>query len=798
MFKILKIIISIILLSTSIYSQLLSGYKFCIDPGHGGHDAANDRFIPQTGLWESESNFDKALHAKEIFESLGATVILTRFGNSDADDIPLSQRAAIANANNVDFFNSIHSNGFQGTANSTLVLFRGYDGAPVFPDAKIMGSILVQRIYEVNRTTGTSNRGDWSFYPDWGTSGLGVLRPLNMPGTLTEGSFHDYIPESWRLLNTNYRRHEAWAIARGFIDFYSAGALSFGAVAGILRDPDVNVSYYYIPSLNDQKKPINYVNVTIEPGNLVYEGDDLNNGFYLFDSLAPGQYKVFLTAEDYKLDSTNVTVIADRTVFADKFLQLEPNLNVPQVVEFSPAADASGLSLQSNLEMSFDIRMNPAKVQSALSFSPQTTGTFTWSNNNKTFVFKPSNLLQPGIEYTVTLSATAESFFGVPIQTEFSFNFTTRSKLTLVGNYPDFSDSDISTTVKIVLEFDAPIDQSTLPGNINLVNNDNQNISVIVSAQSYSDGKIIFEPRDPLVPNSTYTIKLKQGIGDIENLKLDEDIDINFVTDAEVYVSGNIVDGFEDISNWQQPSLSSGSSNINESATMFEVSNQKKISGQTSGKLSYEFTAAEGTCMLNTNINFGAIPDSRIGLWVFGDLSYNSISFLFSDTQSNTASVEVDTINFTGWKILDVNSQQLALSGDITLDGIKINKLSEGNEIGAIYLDDLQSDVITPVEDSEIEEITSYGLAQNYPNPFNPTTKITFTLADAEIVTITIYDILGGEVDKLVNNKEFDKGKWSVIWEGKNRQGNLLPSGIYLYKIKAGGFSFSRKMILLK
>ena len=135
-----KLTLLILLVFTSLaLGQQFDGYKFCIDPGHGGHDGANDRYIPIADFWESEGNFSKALYLEDILTGLGADVILTRYGNDDSDDIALSARAAIANSNNVDYFHSIHSNGLNGNSgiNRTLMLFRGYTDAPVFPEGEI-------------------------------------------------------------------------------------------------------------------------------------------------------------------------------------------------------------------------------------------------------------------------------------------------------------------------------------------------------------------------------------------------------------------------------------------------------------------------------------------------------------------------------------------------------------------------------------------------------------------------------------------------------------------------------------
>ena len=99
----------------------LSGLKFCIDPGHGGHNPANDRYLvpdPGTEFWESESNFQKAMRLDTLLTERGAWVILTRYTNDyPADDEPsLTARWELANANNVNWFHSIHSNARAGRA----------------------------------------------------------------------------------------------------------------------------------------------------------------------------------------------------------------------------------------------------------------------------------------------------------------------------------------------------------------------------------------------------------------------------------------------------------------------------------------------------------------------------------------------------------------------------------------------------------------------------------------------------------------------------------------------------------
>lgn len=215
-----------------------SGLRIFINPGHGGNDG-DDRHMIATDFWESEGNLTKGLYLRHLLEDRNATVYMSRTTNYTSDDLPLSTIATMANTANADIFISIHSNGFDGTRNQPLVLFRGYDNAPVSPAAKTFAHILWAKLYEKgNCWTHSSEwvKGDWTFYPDWGTQGLGVLRTLNMPGVLSEGSFHDYIPEGWRLRNENHLHHEAWAMLRAFQEFYSIPSEPSGIIAGTVRD----------------------------------------------------------------------------------------------------------------------------------------------------------------------------------------------------------------------------------------------------------------------------------------------------------------------------------------------------------------------------------------------------------------------------------------------------------------------------------------------------------------------------------------------------------------------------------
>ncbi len=94
--------------------------------------------------------------------------------------------------------------------------------------------------------------------------------------------------------------------------------------------------------------------------------------------------------------------------------------------------------------------------------------------------------------------------------------------------------------------------------------------------------------------------------------------------------------------------------------------------------------------------------------------------------------------------------------------------------------------------DAEPITIEGFELFQNYPNPFNPTTIIKYHILELNYVTIKVYDVLGNEVETLVNDKK-SAGSYDVGFDGTN-----LTSGIYFYQLRSGDYTETKKMILLR
>ncbi|MER3523998.1 MAG: hypothetical protein C4326_08005 [Ignavibacteria bacterium] len=91
----------------------------------------------------------------------------------------------------------------------------------------------------------------------------------------------------------------------------------------------------------------------------------------------------------------------------------------------------------------------------------------------------------------------------------------------------------------------------------------------------------------------------------------------------------------------------------------------------------------------------------------------------------------------------------------------------------------------------------AFTLSQNYPNPFNPTTTIEVGLPVRSDLSLKIYDVLGREV-RSFEYAQVPAGLHQIVWDGKNRHGALVASGVYLYQLRAGSVVMSKRMMLVR
>lgn len=185
------------------------------------------------------------------------------------------------------------------------------------------------------------------------------------------------------------------------------------------------------------------------------------------------------------------------------------------------------------------------------------------------------------------------------------------------------------------------------------------------------------------------------------------------------------------------------------------------------------------------------ITESR---WGTGDantyfVARNDSNFIRLNLQdSNPFFLQLDTLLYI--KVDNPNSD-IGNIGTILSDAIcyTVFEDSSNGHINLFARKDLVSlDKVTAVNQSDLH----FYLSQNYPNPFNPSTRISFIVNKSSLVSLKVYDVLGNEVETLVN-EEKSPGTYNI-----NFNASGLSSGVYFYRLKSGTFSETKKMIFLK
>jgi len=164
---------------------------------------------------------------------------------------------------------------------------------------------------------------------------------------------------------------------------------------------------------------------------------------------------------------------------------------------------------------------------------------------------------------------------------------------------------------------------------------------------------------------------------------------------------------------------------------------------------------------------------------------------LHSNFKLGAAGEELALVNHNGTSIID------SISFGLQLMDISYGRFPDGDNQWA-------SMAPTPNSSNSTLDISSNGeiperflLEQNYPNPFNPATTIRFALPEAAHVSLLIYDLTGREV-RILDAAQYPKGFHEISWNGQDRAGNLLASGVYLCRLEVESFSQTIKMVYLR
>ena len=183
------------------------------------------------------------------------------------------------------------------------------------------------------------------------------------------------------------------------------------------------------------------------------------------------------------------------------------------------------------------------------------------------------------------------------------------------------------------------------------------------------------------------------------------------------------------------------------------------------------------------------------------------VLFLLLPTYSSGDDPVEDGTKVSTQTTYQLRSSVLGAAGSPTTGGDYMSKGTLGQSLATgtcgspddtLYAGFWKSYLMTfPTAVSEVPEPLVNKLYQNYPNPFNPTTTIKYTIAQKDPVQITIYNVSGQIVKRLVEEHK-PEGRYQVVWNGTTDRGEMVASGIYFYLIRIGSFTDAKKMVILK
>jgi hypothetical protein len=186
-------------------------------------------------------------------------------------------------------------------------------------------------------------------------------------------------------------------------------------------------------------------------------------------------------------------------------------------------------------------------------------------------------------------------------------------------------------------------------------------------------------------------------------------------------------------------------------------------------------------------------------------LPEKTLAWAFSDTASNAKVVAVANFRSTPQVVRNIPWPATGTWYDIAT---QVELLVSGAALDSLSIPAFTAFVYTNVSDAVLAAVRgrpeslpeTFVLHQNYPNPFNPSTTFSFELPEASEVRLALYDVLGREVAVVVN-QWMNAGVHKVSYDGRTGNdggGSNLPSGVYLYRLTAGSYTRTLKMVLLR
>ena len=711
-------------------------YKIYINPGHGGYDSddrlmylypifqdvgnsslnPSGKYTREQSFWESVSNLDKGLRLDTMLRALGFQTKLSRITNTTADDRSLSGISAEASNWNADFMLSIHSNA-GNPSNYVLQLHSGITpgdpyGLNGYPEkvaewvcdaARNITTLMGDNQYS-NQVSCWSRApqiaGDKTFartIMGW-SNGYGVMRNLKVPGTISEGMMHDYLPETYRLVNIDYKRQESFQFAKTFYTYFCGKELPYGAIGGKIYDvyqKQIFPDYKARKGSRDEYRPILKGVVELWQNDQLlktYVTDTLYNGVYYFWDLKPGTYTVKAKPTGYYPQEQTLEVKNNEISYGIFALSLQRQ-TPPTVLSYSPKVEITDsvlVSVQPTISFNWD--MNEEETAKAFTISPAVEGTITFEDDAHTLRFKPASRFEPGVEYTITLGTGAchpDTTFENHLQEPFTFKFRTqnRGSVRLIQTYPTDGLEGTPVDAAFIAIFDAKLANASnkyfkvYDAAGNDISPATRNVKLNgVAPAPYGSAKFELKA-GALKANSEYKMVIGAEVADVDGVLVNEPVTIAFKTGDVVETSIPVVNVLDTLFFEGDKETSVGVASV---STLRNTAS--KYEGLASNKLTYTFSEANGEAVYVAD-NVAAIKgnsEATLGMYVSADYTFNTLYAKWA-VEGDIQYTKICDLDYAGWLYQEADMSVLPAGVDYQFMGFKIVRgtsfLSEKGEV---------------------------------------------------------------------------------------------------------------------
>lgn len=516
------------------------------------------------------------------------------------------------------------------------------------------------------------------------------------------------------------------------------------------------------------------------------------------------------------------------------FMQLVSEDPTPPRVVSKPPTGLQKISTP--ISISFNQRMEPVSTAANLIVQPSVAGTVAWSSDNRALTFKPSSAFEYNTKYTVSIDTAAHNYLGHSLDADnngvggdvYSFSFKTVERDTIPPSLVDIAPPTGSVLPSPNGPINLTFSELLNPLSVILANFDVREIGatdpISRTIQHWTmpaQSGVSIWMYDPLIAGTTYALTLN-------NIKDNSDNALFPTQPIQFTISPSsapfVLDNFDNVqSSWEQPSTSELSKGIVRDSTSIIGSTLRVVpviaQNTAAGSLRFVWRTDTTDWLLHLSPKSGLgattrwkTANAKLQVYLWGDGSRADVRFVVDDSveafpTSQPSHREVSRwipVNWVGWKIIEWDFEHDTvgtwtgngkLGGILRFNGIQLRyRPGISARSGQLFFDQLQliGEITTDVLGYAVTLPLETTLRGNYPNPFNPSTQIQFTISREGATTLKVYDLMGREVVRLVN-ETLVPGTYSAKFDAAR-----LSSGTYIYELRSGDVRLTKKMMMIK